>query len=344
MKYLITLPSLCSLIVAMAVPALAGVTVNSPANGAEVGTTFTLSATSSSCSSQNVSAMGYSLDNSSDTAVVNSSTVQASVQSSIGSHTLHVKSWGEKGAACVTDISINITGSTAGGALSSLGPDAVSVSSIQSLGDWREVADSATGSGSAHGSMSVVNSPSRTGYTRKFVTSASGYGGERYEVSFGDDNTSTNFLYDAWVYLPSPSSAIANLELDMNQTMQNGQTAIFGFQCDGWTSTWDYTTNAGTPEKPVDKWLHSKAYCNPRGWSTDTWHHVQVSYSRDDSGDVTYKSVWLDGLEEPINATVPSAFALGWGPTLLTNVQVDSAWSGGSTSTVFVDALTVYRW
>ena len=32
----------------------------------------------------------------------------------------------------------------------------------------------------------------------------------------------------------------------MNQTMENGQTVIFGFQCDGYTSTWDYTRNAGT--------------------------------------------------------------------------------------------------
>jgi len=41
---------------------------------------------------------------------------------------------------------------------------------------------------------------------------------------------------------------------------------------------------------------------------------------------------------------VPSAFALGWGPTLLTNFQVDSATSGKSSSTVYLDELTISRW
>ena len=33
--------------------------------------------------------------------------------------------------------------------------------------------------------------------------------------------------------------------MDLNQTMANGQTALFGFQCDGYTSTWDYTEERG---------------------------------------------------------------------------------------------------
>ncbi|HUB18858.1 MAG TPA: hypothetical protein VL990_09510, partial [Acidobacteriaceae bacterium] len=60
-------------------------------------------------------------------------------------------------------------------------------------------------------------------------------------------------------------------------------------------------------------------------------------------GQVTYNTVYLDGLAMPINATVNSAFALGWAPTLLTNFQVDGYGSSGS-STVFLDALKIYRW
>jgi hypothetical protein len=40
--------------------------------------------------------------------------------------------------------------------------------------------------------------------------------------------------------------------MDMNQVMPNGQIVIFGFQCDGWSGTWDYTANKGTLEKPID--------------------------------------------------------------------------------------------
>lgn len=345
MQFVPKLPLVSSLFIALAVPAMASVTVDSPSNGSDVSSPFTLSATASTCSSQDISTMGYSLDTSSDTTVVNGTSIKVSVQAATGSHTLHVKSWGDKGASCVTDVAITVTGGSSTSSTGALvvGADAVSVSSIQTLSNWKASDDSAT-SGSASGWMSLTNSPSRSGNARKMVSTTSDYGGERYNVSFGDDTESTSFLYDAWVYLPSPSSAIANLEMDLNQTMPNGQTVIYGFQCDGWSGTWDYTENGGTPEKPVDKWIHSGAKCNPRSWSTNTWHHVQISYSRTDAGVVTYKAVALDGVEQSINATVPSAFALGWGPTLLTNFQVDSADSGKATETVYLDEVTIYRW
>jgi hypothetical protein len=337
-----TLPRLSlisSLTIALSVPALAGVTVNSPANSAELTSPFKLSAAAITCSSQTVGAMGYSLDNSADTTVVSGDAIGASVASAAGTHTLHVKAWGEKGSACVTDVAITIVTATG-----SASPDAISLSALQALKNWNAINDVATGGGSASGAMSIVNSPSLSGSAREFATAYKGYGGERYDVSFGDDTLSTNFLYDAWVYLRSPSTSIANVEMDLNQVMPYGQTVIFGVQCDGWSGTWDYTANTGTPEKPVDTWLHSKAVCNPRTWSTNTWHHVQISYARDDSGHVTYKSVWLDDAESNIDATVSSAFALGWSPTLLTNFQIDSYSAGSASSTVYLDNLTINRW
>jgi hypothetical protein len=341
MNLLLKLSVGSSMLAILAGPAFAAVTVSSPGNGAEVSSPFTLSADAATCSSQNVSAMGYSFDSSTSTTIVNGTSIQASVSSAAGSHTLHVKAWGNQGASCVTDVAITVGAISANSALT-IPSDAVSVSSIQALGGWSATNDSG-GAGSSNGSTQIVGSPSLAGGTRQFVSNYSSAGDERYSVTFGDDTTSTNFLYDAYVYLTSSSSKIANLEMDLNQTMPNGQTVIFGFQCDGYSSTWDYTANTGSPTKPVDVWVHSKAYCNPRGWSINTWHHVQISYSRNSSGQVTYNAVYLDGLEMPINATVSSAFALGWGPTLLTNFEIDGLGSGGS-ATVYLDNLTVYRW
>ena len=190
----------------------------------------------------------------------------------------------------------------------------------------------------------MVASPSVSGTAREFLTTYTNYGGERYSILFGTDATSTNFLFDTWLYVASPNSGIANLELDLNQVMPNGQTVIFGFQCDGWSNTWDYTMNAGTPQKPVDQWMHTTQSCNPRKWTTNTWHHLQISYSRDGAGNVTYKSVWFDGAQQDLNATAPSAFALGWGPALLANFQVDGATSTAGSAIVYLDNLTVYRW
>jgi hypothetical protein len=223
--------------------------------------------------------------------------------------------------------------------------DATVVSGIQALSNWQAAYDTGTSgsSGSSDGEMALVADPTLSGQTRQFDSTYTNSGGERYYVSFGADTTATNFFYDVWVYLPAANAEIANLEFDMNQTMANGQTVIYGFQCDGYSNTWDYTENAGTPAVPVDRWLHSSASCNVQDWSINTWHHLQVSYFRDDDGNVTYDSVWLDNIQQSINATVPSAFALGWGSTLLTNFQVDGRGTSGS-SEVYLDSMTVYRW
>ncbi len=316
-----------------------GVSVNNPSSGANVTSPFALTASASSCAGNQTSAMGYSFDNSTSTTIVNAASINASVTSPNGEHTLHVKAWGSGGGACDTDVVITVT-VPANVAVVSAG--AISVSAIQALNYWQAVNDTGA-AGSSTGSDGLVGSPAYSGTARQFVTTFTNGGNERYYASFADDTESTNFLYDTWVYLDGSSSELANLEMDINQTMPNGQTAIFGFQCDGYSSTWDYTANTGTPQKPVDAWMKSTASCNARNWSINAWHHIQISYSRDDSGDITYKAVWLDDVQQNINATVNSAFALGWAPALLTNFQVDGLGSSG-TVTVYMDDLTIYRW
>lgn len=320
---------------ALPVPNIA---VRTPAAGASVSSPFDLVASSSACSSQSVAAMGYSLDNSTATTIVNGTSMNTSVSASVGQHTLWVKAWGTAGAACATSQIITVTNPSSSPAIPS---DAVSVSNLQAMSGWLGTNDSA-GSGTSSGVMNLTATPSLSGNARQFVTSFLDSGDERYWVSFGDDTSATNFFYDGWVYFSGSASNIANLEMDMNQVMANGQTVLYGLQCDSWTGTWDYTANTGTATNPVDTWLHSSAACNPHNWSANTWHHVQASYSRDNAGNVTYQSVWLDSVESPINATVPSAFALGWAPVLLTNFQVDGLNSGSNT--VYLDNLSISRW
>jgi hypothetical protein len=315
------------------------VSVISPSSGANVTSPFTLTASAPTCAGNQTAAMGYSLDNSTSTTIVDAPSINTFVTAAGGMHTLHVKAWGNGGGSCDTDIVVSVT-APANAAVVPTG--AVSVSAIQALNTWHAVTDSAA-SGTSSGSNSLVGAPAYSGTARQFVTAFTNGGNERYYVSFGDDTQSTNFLYDTWVYLTSSSSQLGNLEMDMNQTMPNGQTAIFGFQCDGYNGTWDYTANKGTPQNPIDAWVKSTAPCNPRNWSINTWHHVQVSYSRDGSGNITYNAVWFDDIQQNIDVTVNSAFALGWAPALVTNFQIDGLGSSGTT-TVYLDDLTVYRW
>jgi hypothetical protein len=325
-------------LLASAAAAYPSVTVYSPEENAKVVSPFWLSATAGPCSSQPIAAMGYSFDNG-NTAIVNGAVVTATIGSAGGAHVLHIKSWGDQGASCVSSINLTVVPSPT----STLPSNTIKAAAIQTLGNWEAADDTATGNGLTSGNTDLVNSPSLSGYAREFMTVFSNSGGERYDVSFGVDTEAQNFLYDGWVYFVPPSSGIANLEMDLNQVMLNGQTVIFGLQCDGYSGTWDYTANAGTPKNPSDVWRHSAAKCNPREWSTNTWHHIQISYSRDGSGNATYKSVWLDNVEQDLYVTVPSAFALGWDPTLLTNFQVDGFGSSGSAD-VYLDELVVYRW
>jgi hypothetical protein len=345
MKFFRNLIVTSSAVLILSLPAFAGVNVNSPSNNASVSSPFTLSASASTCSSTGVKSMGWSFDSSSDTTVVYSQTINKSISSSTGTHVLHVKAWGSSGAACVTDVTINVTSSTSVSTTSSMSiPSyADSVSSIESLGGWRAQHDSG-GAGTSTGSMSIVSSPSKYGSSRKFYTTFTNNGTERYSVSFSDNTSAKNIFYDSWVYLTSSASKIGNLEFDINQTMDNGQTVMMGFQCDGWTGHWAYTVNTGSAGSPRPKWVSkSGTTCNPRHWSTGKWHHVQASMSRDSSGYVTYHYIWLDGAQVYIGAKAFCAMSLGWGDVINTQFQVDGYGSSGSV-TAYIDGLKVSVW
>lgn len=219
---------------------------------------------------------------------------------------------------------------------------AISQQEIQLLPNWRIKHDSGT-PGTSTGSMTLVSDPSLSGQAAKIYTTFTNAGGELYSVSYGNDTDSKNFLYDAYVWISS-GSTLSNLEMDNNQVMRNGDTVIYAFQCSGYTNTWEFSSNAGTPTQPQVKWVKSTSPCNPSKWARDTWHHVQISTSRDDSGNVTYHSVWFDGVESPINQMVNSDFSLGWAlGALVANFQVDGLGTSGS-STLYLDHFTMYRW
>jgi hypothetical protein len=345
MKLKRNLSRVCLVLATAMVPALAQTVITSPTNGEQVSSPFTLNMTASTCSSQPVSAVGYSLDNSGNTSSWPAQYINGPVAAPSGWHTLHVKVWNGGGGVCVTDVSIDVdaTPAAAGSSGSIVPSTAVGVSSVQSLGNWTAIHDGGT-TGSSSGTMSLTNSPSLTGTSRLFANQLNDFGGERYSVQFDDNTTSQNFFYDVWVYIAGSSSGFSNLEFDLDQTMPDGQTVIMGFQCDSWIQRWDYAVNGGSPTSPNDTWLHSYAPCNVHSWGANQWHHVQIYFSHNESGWVTYHSVWLDGAEQDLNFTVFSGYALGWGPAVVTNFQIDGSTSGTTWGNVYLDEMTVYRW
>lgn len=329
-----------------------GTTITSPTNGQQVSSPFTLNMSASSCDGNQVSAVGYSLDDSGNTSSWTANSINGPVTSPSGSHTLHVKVWDDYGDICVTDVSISVNGGSGGGSSSGSGgsdglsvvpSNAVVVGGLQTYGGWQQMNDSGAG-GWSSGDSYVTGSPSLSGNSRLFETQLNDYGAELFYLNFAGDTPEQNYLYDAWVYIPNDASGLMNLEFDLNHTMDNGITALMGFQCDGWNNTWDYTINANSPDSPVDQWVQSYAPCNPQNWGANQWHHVQVFYSHDGNGWVTYHSVWLDGNEQDLNYSVFSGFALGWAPSLVTNFQIDGSSGGTTWPNVVLDNVTVYRW
>jgi hypothetical protein len=326
----------------VAIPAFASTVISAPANGAQVSSPFTLITSSDTCSSLPVIAVGYSFDSLADTQVFPGSQMNGPLNAPSGSHTIHVKAWNAAGAVCVTDVGVSVGGGA--DLFSSIVPsNAVSISSLQVLGSWYQAHDGATTGGSS-GSMSIVNSPSLSGSARMFTSNFSYFGGQRYTVHIDDDMTATNFFYDTWVYIAGNTSGFSNLEFDLNQTIPNGETVVMGFQCDTWNNTWDFSVNAGSATAYNDTWGHSKAACNARTWAPNQWHHVQIWFSHNASGWVTYHAVWLDGAQQDLNVTAFSGFMLGWAPALDTNFQIDGSLPGTSSATVYLDNMIVYRW
>lgn len=404
------------------VAATSSISVASPANGATLNSPFNLVASTKTCASVPAVSMGYSID--SGPATIEPTSFSASISASAGTHTLHVKCWGQNAADQVllainvgssaaaatprfslapgqyaTKQYVSLSDATAGSAIhytldgsgpsksspvyagpilvansltvqalavasgyansgiaradysiassTGTGPSvpssAIKVTGIQLMTNWRIKHDPAT-PGTSTGIMTEVADPSLSGLAQRFDTTYTDGGGELYSITYAKDSAPMNFVYDAEVYIEE-GSKIGNLEMDNNQVIPNGDTVIYAFQCAGDSNTWDYSSNAGTPTAPVVKWIHSTAPCNPANWTQNAWHHVQISSSRDDLGNVTYHSVWLDGVESVINKTVNSDFRLGWAAgVLIANFQVDGEPGADSSATLYLDKFTISRW
>ncbi|UWZ83469.1 hypothetical protein [Occallatibacter riparius] len=312
--------------------------VSSPTSGSTVTSPFKLYASSSSCSGQAVASVGYSIDSSTYTYIVGGTVLSTSVSTGTGGHTIHVKSWGKSGASCVNNVGVTVSGTS-----STVPSNATNVSNVQVTGTWASVHDAGT-SGWSSGTSSLTSSPSRSGNARHYNTSYNNYGGQRYSTHISDNTAAHNFVYDVWVYIKDTSTGVKVLEMDLNQVIANGWTVIMGVQCDGWTGTWDFTTNKGSATSPNDTWVHSSAKCNPQSWGVNAWHHIQYSVYRDDSGFVTYQWMSVDGAKQTLNAKTFAGFALGWGKTVLTNFQVDGGTSYAYGSNIFVDNMNVSYW
>ncbi len=328
------------------------ITAASPVNGTSVSSPVWVRAHNVGCDGLMPTAFGYSIDNSRAlTRGVTAYDIDTRAAISAGSHTIHYKAWTASGACPIVSVSFKVgggntttgsasgdsTSGSTGNAVYSLPSNATPSADLDGIGGWSGEHDAGT-PGSSRGSMAYPASVPSYGDARKFYMTYSDHGGERWHVSFGKNETSTHFVLDTYIFIVNPSQ-VANLEIDLNQVLSNGQTVIYGTQCSKYSQTWEYT------ETPLPHWRSSGIPCNPLHWAANTWHHLQVGYHRS-GGVVTHDWVNFDGTHRVFtNSTHNSARSMGWARgTLLVNVQADGASKGSGSITMYIHKMTFYHW
>jgi hypothetical protein len=334
------------------------ITVASPVSGTTTTSPLWIRAHNVGCNGLTPTAFGFSIDTSSTTTMgVTAYDIDVTNKAvASGKHTIHFKAWTHSGICPVVDSTISIGGAAASGATSagsgtsqstggtstsvSIPSNAVASADLDVSNNWQYEHDAGT-PGSSRGSTAYPATTPLYDDAREFYMTYSARGGERWHNSFANDTSSTHFVMDTYVYVVNPDQ-LANLELDLNQVMSNGQTVIYGTQCSTYSHSWEWTYyGGGSPH-----WHSSNVPCNPLTWSAKTWHHIQVGFHRDSSGYVTHDWVNFDGTHSVFSGAGGSAAkALGWAKgSLLMNIQMDGYSKSSGSVTAYFHKTTFYRW
>lgn len=328
-------------------PALASdITIASPVNGTHVSSPVWIRAHTIGCEGVPPTAFGYSIDNSS-TIVRGESAYDIDLPHQViaaGTHTVHFRSWTARGACPVVS-----TQFTAGAASNASTPsaaasygipgNAVSSGDLDGKRGWSQIHDRGT-PGSSRGSSVYPASTPVYDDARKFYMTYTDRAGERWSVDVARDSRVTHFVVDTYIYLPKPSE-VMNLELDINQVIANDETVLLSSQCAGSDGRWE----AGYTSGRFDHWWASGIQCDPRTWTPNVWHHIQIGMHRGANGVVTHDWVDIDGAHHVWGYTRESAHFLGWAPaTVDLQYQIEGNNKGSGTVTSYIHKLTVYRW
>lgn len=201
---------------------------------------------------------------------------------------------------------------------------------------WKTVHDEGT-SGTSTGTGPTYPSPCGA----QFAFSYTNAGGQRWWVTAPADLNANHFVYDTWVWFDNPAQC-AQLELDVNHVLGNGNTVILGIQWSPSNGCWMYTT---MPNQKAT-WNKSNIPAAVSDFAPKTWYHIQLVSHHDAAGNATYDAVIINGVVQLFqNASGGSWAALGWNPKGLINMnmQLDGVGASGSFN-VFHSNLRLGRW
>ena len=332
----------------LSVSAFANVTVNSPTNGAVVGSPvqYTASASTSTCS-KGVASMGVYVDYKL-VYVVNGTSLNTSISVGSGTHSTVVEEWDRCGGATYKSMTITV-GAAATPKIG--GSSLINLHKAPWTG-WGEYPPAYNicnpcGGGVTWSWKYGVSSPSLSGSSTRFSIGGSHPYADALFVSrvigqgsslVPDGNHSIlpnvhNFVYDVYFY-PANLNAAEVLEFDIAMYL-NGKSYTWGNQCrliNG--HAWDVWDNVG------HKWVSANLPCYP---INNAWNHLTIQMQRTSSNQVLMRSIALNGNTAWINRYFNPAGAPGswYGVTL--NFQMDGN-SHQTPYSVYLDKLQLNYW
>src|SRR5215469_7577574 len=340
---------------AFALPAMAGVNVTSPGNGATVTSPVHFAARASSSCSKGVAAMGIYTAPFVLAYKVNGASLSTNLSMSSGTQYPVVQEWDNCGGSSKAQLKVTVDPSSSN--LGS-GSGGKTFYNLQHSGGWTGYALLPPGFGICSGCSSTgsqakwswwqgVSSPSLDGISTK----ASYDGGSTQWADIlwnnhliGDfssqglpDSKKTlipqlhNFTYDVYFWIGNTSNSQA-LEFDINQFV-GGKSYIWGHECriDG-GHEWDTWSNGG------GHWVASGIPCNPK---SNAWNHLTIQVQRTSDGHLLFKSITLNGYTATLNRYDWPTSTSWYGVTV--NYQMDSDFYK-TPYPVYLDKFTFSAW
>lgn len=223
----------------------------------------------------------------------------------------------------------------------SIPANAISSGILDNAANWKQEKDSNV-NGATSKVVSMSNVYDSTRKLRNFIFSGTGKPGVRWSNDFAKDTTHFNFCYRGKVQSPDWTQ-VQQLELDMNQTMPNGNNVFLCAQFDALSGTVQYTL---TPSGSV-QWFNSNIKHNMRSWPSAQWIPFEIYTHQDGKGNVVFDGLTLNGVYTAFDPSCKGVAQeqLNWpSGTLINNFQVNAFNDPNSNTTVRAQNLEVVRW
>lgn len=310
-----------------------GVTVTAPTNGASVGSPVRFAA--SARSNAPITAMRIYSDGS-DVFTTGASSFDTNVSLAGGQHYIVIQAWDSTGKVYQATPMMITVGAAASGT-TTVPAYAKTIYNVEHVGGWESctvcAGINASGPVAPYSLIQGVRNPSLDGNSAQFwIGGSTPYSDALWWKQLGGNDSAHNFVYDLYFYITTPQYAQA-LEFDVNQSA-GGKKYIMGVQCNirnrGQWDVWDGLAKT---------WRGTGVACAaPPAY---TWNHLTEEFTRDNSGNVTFVAITLNGQKHYINRTygsIPSSVS-----EVNTAFQMDGDYAQHAYTT-WLDKVTLSYW